>query len=137
MFCLGQLVFRGVVVASMFAVPASASPRARPALDGAWAGSASQCGETFIRTRKGFSFKNRRTSHGVIFQGKKVATPQADCIVRGRKRDGGIIALSLSCTTTIATSDTSARVRLNDDGTLSRLFSNIPGMETQYERCKM
>src|SRR4051812_30112975 len=136
MFCISHLVFCGVV-ASTFAGPALANPRARPTLDGASAGSASQCGETFVRTKKGFSFKNRRTSHGVIFQGNRVSTPQADCIILSRKRDGSVTALSLSCTTVIATSNTHAKVKINDDGRLSRLFSDIPGMEIQYERCNM
>jgi hypothetical protein len=87
---LGQLVFRGFVVASTFAMPALANPRARPTLDGAWAGSVTQCSETFIRTKAGLAFKNRGASHGVIFQGNKVTTPQADCIVRSRKREANI-----------------------------------------------
>ena len=34
----------------------------------------------------------------------------------------------------IATSSTHAKVKINDNGKLSRLFSDIPGMEVQYER---
>jgi hypothetical protein len=111
----------------------------RANLTGAWATDASACNKVFVKRggRISFTKDSELISGGLIFQGKEVQGTGSACRIKTTKEEGEVTHMVLACATTIMLSDVPFSVRRVNANEIFRMFPNMPGMETNYVRCRM
>jgi hypothetical protein len=108
-------------------------------LSGAWASQPELCGQVF--TRKGnevlFAEMSDLYGSGFVIDGKRIRGKAAQCTILSTKQDGSDIELAAACASTIMTQNVQFSLKVLDDNTISRAFSEVPGMTIKYSRCKL
>lgn len=106
-------------------------------LSGAWATDAGLCSRVF--TKKGnevvFAELSDLFGSGFIIEGNRIRGKSGRCTITSRKRDGDNIELAAACASSVMTQNLSFNLKVIDDNSLTRLFSDIPGMTLKYTRC--
>ena len=106
-------------------------------LSGAWATDAGLCNQVF--TKKGsevtFAELSDLYGSGFIIEGDRIKGKNGRCTITSRKQDGANIELATACATSVMTQNLSFSLKIVDDNSLTRLFSEIPGMTIRYVRC--
>jgi hypothetical protein len=130
-----KVALRTVVIAALGS-PACASAFE---LSGAWSSQADLCKLVF--TKKGsevvFAELSDLYGSGFVIDGDHVRGRAAQCTIKSKKQNGDTIDLSAACATSIMTQDMRFSLKIIDDNTISRSFSEIPGMSLNYSRCKL
>jgi hypothetical protein len=130
-----KVALRTVVIAGLV-LPASAHAFD---LSGAWSSQADLCKLVF--TKKGsevvFAELSDLYGSGFVIDGDHVRGRTAQCTIKSKKQNGDTIDLSAACATSIMTQDMQFSLKIIDDNTVSRNFSEIPGMSLNYSRCKL
>lgn len=107
-------------------------------LSGAWAPHDDLCRLVF--TKKGsevvFAELSDLYGSGFVIDGDHVRGKAAQCTINSKKQAGDTIELSAACATLIMTQDMRFTLKIVDDNTVSRNFSEVPGMSLNYSRCK-
>jgi hypothetical protein len=124
-----------LTMALLGAPGAQAGPELKD-LQGAWAGPGSTCGEMFVAGKKGQAYKRPVDvfASAILVSGRRLTTPNAICRIRSIKASGSAGEVSLSCQTSIATSDVKAYLTLGDDGSLYR-STDGQDQGMRYIRC--
>jgi hypothetical protein len=106
-------------------------------LSGAWATDAGLCSQVFAKKASGVEFAELSDLYGsgFIIEGNRIRGKSGRCTITSRKQDGDNIELAAACATSIMTQSLSFSLKVIDDNSLSRLFSDIPGMTVKYARC--
>jgi len=108
-------------------------------LSGAWASHDDLCKLVF--TKKGsevvFAELSDLYGSGFVIDGDRVRGKAAQCTIKSKKQTGDTIELSAACATSIMTQDMRFTLKIVDDNTVSRNFSEVPGMSLNYSRCKL
>ena len=130
---------------ALLGAAAAALQAAQPALSGlqgAWLEQSLPCGDVFTSSGKGSSGKSlafKRPASmfapAFIISGNRISTPFASCRIVGVKPAGARQALTLGCTTAIASEEVRALVSLADDGTLLRYLNDNDTTGSRYQRC--
>lgn len=128
---LAGLALLGATAAALPAQPALS------AMQGAWLEQSLPCGDVFTSTGKGLAFKKPASMFvpAFIISGNRISTPFASCRIVAVKPAGARQALTLGCTTAIASENVSALVSLADDGTLLRYLNDNDTTGSRYQRC--
>ena len=106
-------------------------------LSGAWATDAGLCNRVFTKKGKEVAFAELSDlfGSGFIIEGNRIRGKSGRCTITSRKQDGDNIELSAACASSVMTQNLSFSLKVIDDNSLSRLFSDIPGMTIKYVRC--
>ena len=106
---------------------------------GAWASQADLCKLVF--TKKGnrvvFAELSDLFGSGFIVDGSRIRGKSAQCTIKSKKQEGDSLELSTACATSIMNQSVHFSLKVIDDNSVSRLFSEIPGMTLKYSRCSI
>jgi hypothetical protein len=110
-----------------------------PALQGAWLEQSLPCGEVFTPSGKGLGFRKPANmfAPAFIISGNRISTPFASCRITAVKPAGSRQALTLGCTTSIATADVRALLSATPDGALMRYLNDSDTVGSKYQRCTL
>jgi hypothetical protein len=106
-------------------------------LTGAWATDPALC--ALVYTKKGASINFSELSDlygsGFIIDGNKIRGKAAKCTITSRKEEGDMIQLSAACASTIMKSNVQFGLKVMNDNSITRLFTEMPQMKLNYYRC--
>jgi hypothetical protein len=109
-------------------------------LDGAWTTDASNCDKVFVKKDNRISMTRNSDvfGGGFIVEGNLIRGQAKTCKIAGRKEEGDVLHLIVSCTTEISVLDTQeVSAKLDNDNKLTRNFPAFPEMGISYFRCKL
>jgi hypothetical protein len=110
-------------------------------LTGAWATSADQCKNVFVREGKAnqITFAPMSEIHGggFIAEPNRLIGRTAECAIKAKKDDGQTVNIIASCATDIMLSSVQFSVKVVDDNKIQRLFPGMDDMQIFYYRCQM
>jgi hypothetical protein len=103
-------------------------------LNGAWTTDDSNCTKVFVTKNNKLTMTRKSDVYGggFIVEGNKIRGQARACTITGRKEEGGVLNLIVTCSTDIAvlgTQQISAKV-------VKLIFSSFPEIATTYFRCK-
>jgi hypothetical protein len=108
-------------------------------LSGAWATSADQCSEVFIRKgpakQIGFTALSEQHGGGFIVEADRLRGKFASCKIKSRKEDGQTVNILAGCATDIMLSNVQFSLKVLEPNKISRSFPGMPDMEISYYRC--
>jgi hypothetical protein len=123
-----------------FCILALVVPAEGADLTGVWSTDAAVCSKVFVKNGNRVSFAKdaELSGGGFIIEGGQIRGPTATCRIKATKEDGAITHMVVSCASDIMLfSDVQLSVKIIDANKISRLFPNMPEMETPYYRCSM
>ena len=105
----------------------------------AWATHADLCGRVFTKqdNRVVYAEFSEVFGSGLIIEGDRITGRTGTCTIKSRKQEGNSLELSAACASSIMTQDVRFSLKIIDDNTISRSFSEIAGMTLNYTRCKL
>lgn len=110
-------------------------------LNGAWTTSADQCSKIFVKKGNQISFAqfSEEFGGGFVADEKQIRGKIARCVIRSREEAGDAIELRAFCASDIMTSNIELHLKIVDQNTVSRVFSDpdMAGVEMSYSRCAM
>ena len=108
---------------------------------GAWATSADECKNVFVRKGQAnqLTFAPMSEVHGggYIAEPNRLVGRTAKCAIKAKKEDGQTVNIIASCATDIMLSNVQFVLKAVDDNNLTRVFPGIEGMEVKYHRCRL
>jgi hypothetical protein len=108
-------------------------------LTGAWATSADQCANVFIRKGRAndIAFAEFSDAHGggFIAERNRLRGKFAKCTIKVKKDDGKTLNLITACATDIMLSNVQFSLKVLDENTIARQFPGMEEMEVKYYRC--
>jgi len=106
-------------------------------LSGAWATEAGLCSHVFTKKGKQVVFAELSDlfGSGFIIEENRIRGKSGRCTITSRKQDGDNIELAAACASSVMTQNLKFNLKVIDDNSLTRLFSDIPGMTLKYTRC--
>ena len=131
-----KIGFMKIVLLTLVAIGSSASANAA-GIYGAWASEASICNKIFARKGGQTSFTTDSDSFGsgLIIEGKRITGKMGRCVVNNVKREGNTFQLFALCASDISEEPLQVSLRLINENKITRIFRDIPEMETEYFRC--
>ena len=108
-------------------------------LNGAWTADDRNCAKVFIkRTDKMIMTRNSDVfGGGFVVEGNEIRGLARTCKIIGRKQEGNILNLIVSCATDIALLDAQPiAAKIEGEDRLTRIFPSFPEAGTTYYRCK-
>jgi hypothetical protein len=129
-----------------FAVAASIvaglhGPKQAGAVDlaGAWATSADECSNVFVRRGRAkqieFTALSDQHGGGFIVEADRLRGKFARCKIKTRKEEGDAVTIIAGCATDIMLSNVQFSLRILEPNKISRIFPGIADMATSYHRC--
>jgi hypothetical protein len=110
-------------------------------LTGAWATSADDCKNVFVRKGKAnqITFAPMSEVHGggFIAEPNRLVGRAAKCTIKARKDDGQTVNIVASCATDIMLSSVQFQLNVVNQDKIQRLFPGMPDMEIYYYRCQV
>jgi len=108
-------------------------------LAGAWATSADECSQVFIRKGRanqiGFAPFSEQHGGGFIVEADRLRGRFASCKIKTRKEDGQLVNIVAGCATDIMLSNVQFSLKIVEPNKISRVFPGIMDMEIDYYRC--
>jgi hypothetical protein len=108
-------------------------------LSGAWATSADECSNVFVRRGRAkqieFSALSDQHGGGFIVEADRLRGKFARCKIKSRKEDGDTINILAGCATDIMLSNVQFSLKMLDPNKISRIFPGIEDMAIIYHRC--
>lgn len=108
-------------------------------LSGAWATSADQCRQVFVRKGRanqiGFTVFSEQHGGGFIVEADRLRGKFANCKIKARKEDGQSVIIIAGCTTDIMLSNVEFSLKALEPNKMSRTFPGMPEMDISYYRC--
>ena len=104
---------------------------------GVWASEASICNKIFARKggQTSFTADSDFFGSGLIIEGKRITGKMGRCVIGNVKREGNTFHLYSMCASDISEEPLQVSVRLVSENKITRIFPDIPEMETEYFRC--
>jgi hypothetical protein len=118
-----------------------AAPQQAGAVDlaGAWASSADECPNVFVRRGRAkqieFSALSDQHGGGFIVEADRLRGKFARCKIKSRKEDGDTVNIIAGCATDIMLSNVQFSLKMLDQNKISRIFPGIEDMAISYQRC--
>jgi hypothetical protein len=110
-------------------------------LNGAWATSADQCSNVFVKKGDKISFAqfSEEFGGGFVANGNDVRSKTARCTITSRKETGDKIDFQAACASEIMATSVHLSIKILSDNSLSRVFTDpdMEGMELTFYRCSM
>lgn len=108
-------------------------------LSGAWATEAGLCSRVFAKKGNEVVFAELSDlfGSGFIIEGNRITGKSGRCTITSRKQDGDAIQIAAACASSVMTQNLNFNLKIIDDNSLTRLFSDIPGMTLKYSRCAL
>jgi hypothetical protein len=119
------------------------APKQASAVDlaGAWASSADECPNVFVRRGRAkqieFSALSDQHGGGFIVEADRLRGKFARCKIKSRKEDGDTVNIIAGCATDIMLSNVQFSLKMLDPNKISRIFPGIEDMAISYYRCPM
>jgi hypothetical protein len=108
---------------------------------GAWATSAEECKNVFVRKGKAnqITFAPMSEVHGggFIAEPNRLIGRTAKCTIKAKKDDGQTVNIVASCATDIMLSTVQFQLNVVNQGKVRRLFPGMEDMEIFYYRCQI
>jgi len=108
-------------------------------LSGAWATSADQCKQVFIRKGRanliGFTAFSEQHGGGFIVEADRLRGKFASCRIKTKKEDGQTVNIIAGCATDIMLSNIQFSLKVLEPDKISRMFPGMQDMEINYYRC--
>jgi len=117
------------------------APKQAGAVDlaGAWASSADECPNVFVRRGRAkqieFSALSDQHGGGFIVEADRLRGKFARCKIKSRKEDGDTVNIIAGCATDIMLSNVQFSLKMLEPNKVSRIFPGIEGMTISYYRC--
>jgi hypothetical protein len=129
-----------------FAVAASIvaglhGPKQAGAVDlaGAWATSADECSNVFVRRGRAkqieFTALSDQHGGGFIVEADRLRGKFARCKIKTRKEEGDAVTIIAGCATDIMLSNVQFSLKMLEPDKISRIFPGIADMAISYHRC--
>jgi hypothetical protein len=118
-------------------------PRQASAVDlsGAWASSADQCSNVFVRRGRAkqieFTALSDQHGGGFIVEADRLRGKFARCKIKSRKEDGDTVNIIAGCATDIMLSNVQFSLKMLEPNKISRIFPGIEDMAISYHRCQI
>ena len=129
------------VIAAMVAGLHDSKQASAVDLAGAWASSADECPNVFVRRGRAkqieFSALSDQHGGGFIVEADRLRGKFARCKIKSRKEDGDTVNIIASCATDIMLSNVQFSLKMLDPDKISRIFPGIEDMAISYHRCPM
>jgi len=110
-------------------------------LTGAWATSADECKNVFVRKGKTnqITFAPMSEVHGggFIAEPNRLVGRTAKCTIKAKKDDGQTVNIVASCATDIMLSTVQFQLNVVNQDKVRRLFPGMEDMEIFYYRCQI
>jgi len=108
-------------------------------LTGAWATSADECKNVFVRKGNQITFAPMSEVHGggFIAEPNRLIGRTAKCAIRAKKDDGQTINIVASCATDVMLSTVQFQLNAVSQDKVRRLFPGMEDMEIFYYRCQI
>ncbi|HZC67734.1 MAG TPA: hypothetical protein VE201_03860 [Nitrospirales bacterium] len=108
-------------------------------LTGAWATSADECKNVFVRKGKAITFAPMSEVHGggFIAEPNRLIGRTAKCAIKAKKDDGQTVNIVASCATDIMLSSVQFQLNVVSQDKVRRLFPGMDDMEIFYYRCQI
>jgi hypothetical protein len=127
------------VAAAMVAGLHGAKPAGAVDLSGAWASSADECSNVFVRRGRAkqieFTALSDQHGGGFIVESDRLRGKFARCKIKSRKEDGDTVNIIASCATDIMLSNVQFSLKMLEPNKISRIFPGIEDMAISYHRC--
>jgi hypothetical protein len=132
---------KAVLAAVTMSIAVSAGPARAIDFTGAWATSAEECKNVFVRKGKAnrITFAPMSEVHGggFIAEPNRLVGRAAKCTIKARKDDGQTVNIVASCATDIMLSSVQFQLNVVNQDKIQRLFPGMPDMEIYYYRCQI
>jgi len=134
---------RAVLAAAMLSSAILAPLEQARAIDltGAWATSAEECKNVFVRKGKANQITFARDSEmhggGFIAEPNRLIGRTAKCAIKAKKEDGQTVNMVASCATDIMLSTVQFQLNVVNQDKVRRLFPGMEDMEIFYYRCQI
>jgi len=108
-------------------------------LTGAWATSADECKNVFVRKGKDITFAPMSEIHGggFVAEPNQLIGRTAKCAIKARKDDDQTLNMIANCASDIMFSTVQFSVKIVDDNKIQRLFPGMDDMQIFYYRCQI
>ena len=108
-------------------------------LSGAWATSADECPNVFVRRGRAkqidFAALSDQHGGGFIVEADRLRGKFARCKIKSRKEDGDTVNIIAGCATDIMLSNVQFSLKMLEPNKISRVFPGIEDMAISYHRC--
>ena len=108
-------------------------------LSGAWATSADECPNVFVRKGRAkqieFAAMSDQHGGGFIVEADRLRGKFARCKIKTKKEDGDTVNILAGCATDIMLSNVQFSLRMLEPNKISRIFPGIEDMAISYHRC--
>ena len=106
-------------------------------LNGAWANDPSVCDKIFVKQNAKFAMTKDADNYGsgFIVDGNQVHGKIANCTLKSRKEEAGVVHLITSCSTDVALQTVQLSFKIDSENQITRIFPGVPEMSTSYTRC--
>ena len=132
---------KAVLVIVTMSIAVSAQQAKAIDLTGAWATSAEECKNVFVREGKanqiGFAQLSEMHGGGFIVEPDRLVGRFATCKIKTKKENGQSVNIVAGCATDIMLSDVQFDLKVEDENKITRLFPGIEDMAISYYRCPM
>lgn len=138
-----RLSQRAALAVAMLSGATLASFQQAKAIDftGAWATSADECKNVFVRKGKAnqITFAPMSEVHGggFIAEPNQLVGRTAKCAIKAKKEDGQTVNIVASCASDIMLSSVQFQLNVVNPDKVQRLFPGMPDMEIYYYRCQI
>jgi hypothetical protein len=120
---------------------ASVAPAGALDLTGAWATSADECKNVFVRKGKAnqITFAPMSEVHGggFVAEPNRLVGRTAKCTIKAKKDDGQTVNIVASCASDIMLSTVQFQLNVVNQDKVRRLFPGMEDMEVFYYRCQL
>lgn len=127
------------VVAVMIAGPHGPSQAGAVDLAGAWATSADECPNVFVRRGRAkqieFAAMSDQHGGGFIVEADRLRGKFARCKIKSKKEDGDTVNIIAGCATDIMLSNVQFSLKILEPNKISRIFPGIEDMAISYHHC--
>ncbi len=132
-------VLAGAILSA--AAVAAFEPARAVDLTGAWATSADECKNVFVRKGKAsqITFAPMSEVHGggFIAEPNRLIGRTAKCTIKAKKDDGQTVNIVASCATDVMLSSVQFELNVVNQDKIRRLFPGMEDMEIFYYRCQL
>jgi hypothetical protein len=108
-------------------------------LSGAWATSADECRNVFVRRGRAkqieFAALSDQHGGGFIVEADRLRGKFARCKIKTKKEDGDTVNIVAGCATDIMLSNVQFNLKMLEPNRISRIFPGIEDMVISYHRC--
>ena len=107
-------------------------------LNGVWASDLALCGKIFAKKGNRLEFDPLSDFYGsgFIIEQNRIRGKIADCTIKSRREDAGMVQLSAACSTDVAVEDLEFSLKVINEDTLGRIYPGTAAMQVNFHRCR-